>query len=464
MTTPDRPTSGRVERVTGTLRFRITALATIAVAALLVVAGGALVVTQRDRLTESLEATLGQHARELADLAGKGDAKGALTRFGGQDTAAQIVSRSESVLASSPNIADEPPIAPPPSGRAAAFRTIDDLRLDNSAFRVLSRRVATPRGPAVLHVAANLDDVDESTRVLATSLAVAIPAVVLLLAGLIWWLVGRTLRPVEAIRGEVAHIGGTDLHRRVPQPRGNDEIAQLARTMNTMLDRVEEATRRQQRFVSDASHELRSPLTRIRSRLEVDDAHPESADLAASRRDILEETVGLQRLVDDLLQLARMDAGAPSEQWERVDLDDIVLRQARRLRAHGHITVDLGGVSAAQVDGAPYELTRVIRNLVDNAARHAASVVTFTLTEDDENAHLTVADDGPGIPPDERERVFERFARLDSARRATDGGTGLGLAITREIVEHHGGAITIDGDHLQGTRFVVTIPTHGTRC
>ncbi|HZJ27758.1 MAG TPA: HAMP domain-containing sensor histidine kinase [Acidimicrobiia bacterium] len=463
MTTTDGPPRGRVRSVTGTLRFRITALATLVVAALLVVAAGALVVTQRNRLTESLEATLGQRARDLADVAGKGDATGTLTGFGGQDTAAQIVSPSGVVLAASANIAREPPMAPPPSRRGAAFRTIDDLRIDNSAFRVLSRRVDTPRGPAVLHVAANLDDVIESTGVLATSLAVVIPAAVLFLAGLMWWLVGRTLRPVEDIRGEVAHIGGTDLHRRVPQPRGDDEIARLARTMNTMLDRVEEATRRQQQLVADASHELRSPLTRMRSRLEVDGAHPGSADLPATQRDILEETVGLQHLVDDLLQLARADAGAPSERWERVDLDDIVLRQARRLRAGGRITVDLSDVSGAQVDGAPNELSRAIRNLVDNAARHAASVVTFTLTEDDDRACLTVADDGPGIPPDEHERVFERFTRLDRARSAADGGTGLGLAITRDIVEHHGGSITVDSEHLRGARFVVTIPTHGTR-
>lgn len=463
MTAPERPPLGRIRSATGTLRFRVTALATVVVAALMAVTGVTLVLTQRDRLTASLEATMRQRVREVAAAAGKDNATGALTGFGGEASAAQVVSLSGVVLASSSNIAHEPPIAPTPPGRAAAFRTIDDLRIDNSDFRVLSLRVDTPRGPAVVHVAANLDDVIESTRVLATSLAVLIPTVVLLLAGLIWWLVGRTLRPVEDIRAEVARIGGTDLHRRVPQPRGDDEIARLARTMNTMLARVEEATRRQQRFVADASHELRSPLTRIRSQMEVDGAYPESADLEATRRDILEEIVGLQRLVDDLLRLARDDGGAPGEPYERVDLDDIVLRQARRLRADGRITVDLGGVSAAQVDGAPHELDRAIRNLSDNAARHAASVVTFTLTGNDDRARLTIADDGPGIPSEEHERVFERFTRLDSARSTADGGTGLGLAITREIVEHHGGAITIDGEHLRGTRFVITIPTHSAR-
>jgi signal transduction histidine kinase len=288
---------------------------------------------------------------------------------------------------------------------------------------------------------------------------VAIPAVALFIAALVWWLVGRTLRPVESIREEVATIGGTDLHRRVPQPKGGDEIARLARTMNGMLDRLEDATERQQQFVADASHELRSPLTRIRSELEVDLAHPETADLAATHESVLDETVGLQRLADDLLALARRDAGATAERREAVDLDDIVLRQARRLRADGRVGVGIAGVSAAQVQGDPDQLTRALRNLADNAARHAASAVDFTLSERDGVAILTVVDDGPGIPPEEQQRVFERFTRLDDARTAGDGGTGLGLAITRDIIGRHGGEIRIDPDHRPGTRFLITIPT-----
>jgi signal transduction histidine kinase len=244
-----------------------------------------------------------------------------------------------------------------------------------------------------------------------------------------------------------------------PQPTGGDEIARLAHTMNAMLDRVETSVRRQQRFVADASHELRSPLTRIRSELEVDLAHPATADLAATHRSVLEETAALQRLLEDLLQLARSDAGVTAPRRERLDLDDIVLRDAHRLHAEGRVEVDASGVFAAQIHGDPEQLARAVRNLTDNAARHATGVVSVSLAEQDGAAVLSVADDGPGIPTDQHERVFERFTRLDQARTPGAGGAGLGLAITREIVERHGGTITIDADHRPGTRFVVVLPT-----
>ncbi len=280
-----------------------------------------------------------------------------------------------------------------------------------------------------------------------------------LLAVLIWWLVGHTLRPVEAIRAEVADIGGSDLHRRVPVPSGDDEIARLARTMNTMLERVDDAAQAQARFVADASHELRSPLTRIRSELEVDLAHTDRSDLAATHRSVLQETVGLQHLVEDLLLLARTGAGAATAtSASAVDLDDIVVSLARRLRADGQVAVDITDVTAVQVRGHAAALTRAVGNLADNAARHATDTVTLTLGERDHSAVLAVSDDGPGIPPEDRERVFERFTRLDEARAAHDGGAGLGLAIARDIVERHGGTLAVDPDHHPGARLVVTLP------
>jgi signal transduction histidine kinase len=231
--------------------------------------------------------------------------------------------------------------------------------------------------------------------------------------------------------------------------------------MNEMLDRLEESSERQQRFVADASHELRSPLTRIRSAVEVDLAHPGASDLRATHASVLEDVRELQDLVDDLLQLARSDAAVDPDRTELVDLDDVVLRETDRLRARGGVTVDISGVSAAQVAGDPGQLGRAVRNLAENAARHAASRVAFTTAEHDGVAELTVSDDGPGIPEDQRERVFERFARLDPARRRGEGGTGLGLAITREIVTRHGGSIHVDPAHEPGCRFVLRIPREG---
>jgi signal transduction histidine kinase len=311
-------------------------------------------------------------------------------------------------------------------------------------------------------VAANLDDIDESVGILTTSLLIGVPLVVVALALLVWWLVGRTLRPVDAIRSEVADIGGSDLDRRVPVPSGDDEIARLARTMNGMLDRLEESALRQQRFVADASHELRSPLTRIRTELEVDVAHPETADMAATHRSVLEETAGLQRLIDDLLQLARSDARAVSLRREVVDLDVMLLRLAHRVRADGRVAVDATGIGSARVVGDGDLLARAVANVVDNATRHAARSVELDLTDRNGEAVLTVTDDGPGIPAAERRRVFDRFSRLDDARSTRDGGTGLGLAIAKEIVESHGGTISVEGPATGGARFVIRLPVAST--
>jgi signal transduction histidine kinase len=454
----DRGPRRRIRPLAGSVRFRVTALATLAVLAVLVVTGTGLVAAQRGLLTDNVEEAVTQRADELTALVAGGGLPGALVDSEG--TLSQVVTADGRVLAASASIAGAPALGPPPpEGRTEVFRTVHDLPTDTARFRLLTRRVQRQSGTVLIHVAGALDDVDQSSGVLAAVLAVAFPAAAVLLAALVWNLVGRTLRPVEAIRTEVAAIGGTDLHHRVPEPGGGDEIDRLARTMNAMLDRVEDATARQQRFVADASHELRSPLTRIRSELEVDLAHPGTARLAATHRSILDETLALQRLIEDLLHLARSDAGASTARRVPVDLDDIVLHAAARLRAEGRVEVDSTAVSAAQVHGDPDQLSRTVRNLTDNAARHARGTVTLTLAERDHTAVLSVADDGPGIPAEQHDRVFERFARLDEARTATAGGTGLGLAITRDIIRRHHGSIAIDPTHHPGTRFVVTLPT-----
>jgi signal transduction histidine kinase len=259
------------------------------------------------------------------------------------------------------------------------------------------------------------------------------------------------------MRAQMAEITASNLGGRIPEPGTGDEIDRLARTMNETLARVEDAVRQQQRFVADASHELRSPLTRIRTELEVDLAQPGGdADPTATERSVLVETIGLQRLVDDLLHLARSDADATEIVGVSVDLDDIVLGETRRLVERGEVNVDSRRVSAANVTGVPSQLTRAVQNLLDNAERHASTTVTITLSETDGVARLTVSDDGAGIPEDKRNEVFERFTRLDEARTRDAGGTGLGLAITRDIVERHGGTIRLaDGP---ATIFVVELP------
>lgn len=458
MAADDRP-HGRLRRLAGTVRFRVTALATIAALVVLAAAGVGLVVAQRHLLTQNLDESMQLEAKSLEPAVVDGRTPDVLSGFGDDDTVAQVVAEGGRVVAATPNAAGLAPVAPGPTGgRQETIRTVERLPTEDAAYRLLARRVEGPVGPRVILIAASLGDVRESTRALIFPLVVAIPAAGALLAAVTWVLVGRTLRPVEAIRAEVADISGSALDRRVPEPASDDEIARLARTMNAMLDRVEGSVDRQHRFVADASHELRSPLTRIRSELEVDLAHPDRADVWATHRSVLEEAAGMQHLVENLLHLARSDAGFGVARRDLVDLDDIVLRAARGLRADGQVAADTKGVAAAQVRGDPTQLARAVGNLVDNAARHADSCVTFTVTENRSVAVVSVADDGPGIPPDQQERVFERFTRLDEARQGTTGGVGLGLAIARDVAVRHGGTLSVDGEHRGGARFVITLP------
>jgi signal transduction histidine kinase len=307
-------------------------------------------------------------------------------------------------------------------------------------------------------VGTTYDVVSESAATLVTSLAWIIPVLVVALGALVWWLVGSTLQPVENMRLELAEIGATDLERRVPRPGTDDEIDRLAETMNEMLARLESAIERQQRFVADASHELRSPLTRIRSELEVDLADSTDLEHKGVLEGLLDEVVGMQHMVGDLLFLARSDAGHGPGLSRRLDLDDLVLKEARRIQSHERVAVDLSAVSGAHVVGDAGQLTRAIRNILDNAERHAVDRVTLSLEESGDMAILVVADDGPGIPEVESDRVFERFTRVDEARSAAAGGSGLGLAISREIVERHQGTVSLLPPDGSGARFEVRIP------
>ncbi len=272
---------------------------------------------------------------------------------------------------------------------------------------------------------------------------------------LAWYLAGRALRPVEAIRAEAASITHTTIHRRVPVPATHDEISRLASTMNEMLDRLEDASTRQRRFVSDASHELRSPVASIRTQLEVALRRPGRDDWPMVAERVLAEDERLEQAVADLVELARLDEGVAYSDLAEVDLDEVVFEECSRERA---IPVDTSGVSGGRVNGRRDALARSVRNLVDNACRHAESRVAVTLQTTDGTVELVVTDDGPGIAPEDRTRVFERFTRLDEGRARDAGGMGLGLAVVRSTVERHGGTVTIEDADPHGARMVVRIP------
>ncbi|WP_067450027.1 sensor histidine kinase [Actinomadura macra] len=282
-------------------------------------------------------------------------------------------------------------------------------------------------------------------------------AIVLALATLVAWItwhvVGRTLGPVEAIRAQLAEISGSDLNRRVPEPPGEDEIAQLARTANATLDRLERAVGRQRQFASDASHELRTPIAGLRANLEDASMHPEDNDLRAVVDSALRDTDRLESIVTDLLLLARIGTGASAE--ESIDLPRLAEAEIARRTFALKVSTELDG--DVMVRGVRMQLVRLLGNLLDNAERYADEVVSVGVTREDRHALLTVTDDGAGIPPQDRERVFERFTRLDSARSRGAGGTGLGLAIAREIAQAHGGTLRVE-ECTRGARFVLRLP------
>ena len=444
----------------GTLRWRLTLLATAIVAAVLVVSAFGLVTVQERLLTHGVDESLVQRADNIEKDVARGAYGTVLPSEGDrEDSFLQLVDENDHVLASSPNVNAQPAFAAAlPPGAARVIRTVPDIPLSSHEFRVLVRPVPTDQGATTLVVGKNLDDVNESVSILRASLGVSIPVVLMLLAGLVWWLTGRVLRPVEAIRAEVASIGGTELDRRVPVDGTYDEISRLARTMNAMLDRVQHATDRQRQFVADASHELRSPLARIRAALEIGIAHPDDTDPDTTFRNLLNDATQLQQLVDDLLFLARSESGTLVRPDTAVDLDDLVLEQVKQLRSRGKVRVDAKAVSAARVRGDANQLSRAIGNLASNAERYARSTVVFELGEHNGHSELVVADDGPGIRSEDHETVFKRFTRLDAARSRDSGGAGLGLAIVSDIVARHEGTIAITDSDRGGARFVMRLP------
>lgn len=199
-------------------------------------------------------------------------------------------------------------------------------------------------------------------------------------------------------------------------------------------------------------------MTRIRSDLELSLADPQAEDPTVTYDRLLTDATELQQLIDDLLFLARSEAGPSGGRQEPVDLDDLVIEEARRLRGRRRVRVDTSAVAAARVRGDRNQLARAIHNLADNAERHATTAVTFELRENRGTSELVVADDGPGIPSEHQATVFERFTRLDEARSRDAGGSGLGLAIVQDIASRHGGTIAIASTDGEGARLVMTLP------
>ncbi|MFF3391674.1 ATP-binding protein [Streptomyces sp. NPDC002669] len=331
---------------------------------------------------------------------------------------------------------------------------------ESADYRFASVRATTSRGATLtVHAGAPLAAEQEAVGTVRGAMLIGLPVLLSVVAGVTWLVTRRALRPVEDIRREMAAITASeDLGRRVPEPDSRDEIARLARTTNETLTALEASVDRQRRFVADASHELRSPIASLRTQLEVGAAHPELLDVPGAVAD----TVRLQALAADLLLLARLDAGERPGR-STLDLGTLVREEvSQRVGDRIPVTVSVPDSGGLEVTGSRGQLARVIGNLLDNAERHARDAVTVSVRASERGDVLVeVTDDGAGIPADERERIFERFVRLDDARTRDDGGAGLGLAIARDVAVRHGGGLTADGAPEGGARFTLRLPAAG---
>ncbi|MEN3539196.1 ATP-binding protein [Microbispora sp. ZYX-F-249] len=434
------------------LRFRVTAAATAVLALALAVSAYVFVAVLGEALVRRIDDQVYQRAREIVALSDADRLSDPVVSA--DNTIVQVLDRDGRVVDATPNTDRLVPLLPAPA-REAAVRAGEPLFLDGRPYALPGtlrvRVLGADRGVTVI-VARSFAEVESSLVTTGHVLIAGMPLLLALLAAVSWLVVGRTLRPIALLRRGAAEVGATARSRRLPVPEARDEVHALATTLNDMLGRLEEADARQRALVSDAAHELRSPLASMRLQLEVALSHPEGQDWKETAEGVLEDTLRLSRLAEDLLALARLDEGRLGRR-EPVDLAELARRTAER---HG-LALDLGPGPSPVVVGDALDLRRVLANLVGNALRHAASTVRIGVRADGAVAELTVTDDGPGIPPEDRERVFDRFTRLDDARSRDDGGAGLGLAIVRTTVEAHGGTVHLE-DASPGLRAVVRIP------
>jgi len=443
---PETSLVKRLRRRPG-VRLRSALAAAGVVAVTSVLAGGVLLVTARSILLDNVESAADDRATQVvAALPGSGADLAALLRPSARErTVVQVVDADGAVLAASDAITGLRPMSDlrPSDGDRLRDRRRLPIAHDE-AFHIVAVGVNTPAGPRTVLVGESLDPVDDATEAILAALLLGLPLLAVVVGGATFHFVGRTLRPVEAMRRQAASITSRNLHARLPVPAADDEIAALADTMNTMLDRIESAAAAQRRFAADASHELRSPLATIQANADLLEGALLPPVPARSVARIQRESIRMARLVADLLLLARADDQELCLRREDVDLDDLVYAERERA-ALEHPELRLAGqVEPVRIQGDSDSLQRVLRNLVDNAARHAKKTLTISVRADSGAGEVVVANDGPPIVAADRDRIFDRFVRLDDSRSRSAGGTGLGLSIARDIVTAHGGTLTVD--------------------
>jgi signal transduction histidine kinase len=453
----------------GTLRVRVTAAAVLLLTVVLVLSVVALAGFLRVTLVGNVERHLDNQIDEVVALARRGELPAAVPPTGRESGQIQVIAADGRVVARSSGVASTTRFdvlaRPAPGGRVSA--TVDGAEVDGDRgehYRIVARATETPTGPVVVYGVSTLRGADRAVRALEVASLVGIPALVLLAALFAWRAVRRALAPVEALSSEVDEIEAHALNRRLAAPAGDDEIARLVRTLNHMLDRLDAALRQQRRFAADASHELRSPLAAARAQLEVGLAYPDRTDWSATAANVLDEVSRLERLARELLDLARFDAGGAGDaagnapHRELLDLGELVRRETAGPEWRSlPVTTVQSSESGPMVLADPDLITRAVRNLLANAARHARSSITVETGASGALAWVRIANDGPAVPAEDRERIFEPFARLDGARATSRGGAGLGLAIARRITRAHDGDLDLEPLD-QGASFRLTLP------
>jgi signal transduction histidine kinase len=456
----------------GTVRVRTTAGAVFVVGVALIAVAATMVMLMQKALTDGIRMSAFLRADEIQTSLESKDQ----VSPGPQDCGDLVLEEDEEfvrildlrgdILCVSRNLRsaliDDPEalagVAPGDPRRLGISFEEDESRRDIDPFLAVATQRTIGDQQIIIVVGQALEPVRESTRIVVGLFVIGIPILLAVVGLVTWGVVGRSLAPVEAIRSEVEAISTEELHRRVPAPASKDEIARLAMTMNQMLERLEEGQSRQRRFVSDASHELRSPVASIRQHSEVALAHPGNASAEELARVVLDEDLRMQRLVEDLLLLARMDEHKADGRREMLDLDDVVFEEIDRVRHVTNKTIDSSRVSGGRVLGDRKQLTRLTGNILDNAVRHARESVSVVLAEGDHEVVFQVDDDGDGVPPEEEERIFERFVRLQEARDRDTGGSGLGLAIVAEVTGAHGGSARVLKSRRGGALFEIRLP------
>ncbi|MFD0903985.1 sensor histidine kinase [Actinomadura sediminis] len=372
-----------------------------------------------------------------------------------QNVVIQVLNERGRVVAGTPEVEGGGRIATfvPGRSRVYAVRELCPPAGLEGCMTVVAFRVYEPEGDWIVYTAVPATPWYVSANLLTVLLSMSVLVTVLACLRT-WGTVDRTLVPVDAIRAELTEITAKKSGRRVTVPENRDELRRLAEAVNATLDRLDAALERQRSFTSDASHDLRSPIAAARAQMEEALMYPDEVDWPQTGRTVLQNLDRLQAIVTDLLELARLDATA----WrgdEIVDLGAMVtIELARSERSKPVVPHILDDVT---VRGDRLRLVRLFTNLLDNAERHAESRIDVRVWRAGGDACLEVLDDGTGIAGQDREKVFERFARLPGGRQRDPGGTGLGLPIAREIARAHGGDLTIE-DSDRGARFVLRVP------